>query len=152
MSHANCKRTARPFRRRGGFTLVELLVVIAIISILAAMLLPALGRALSAAQTVACINNLKQWGLGFTLYVDDFEGCLPRTGDYDYASHTWVGPTKSQEGWPFCMRETSLPDLEILPNTNDVQDPGGIGFCPAAWDRFWSYPVEAGSVARVKGD
>jgi prepilin-type N-terminal cleavage/methylation domain-containing protein len=63
--------------RKAGFTLIELLVVIAIIAILAALLLPALGRAKERAYVTQCLSNLRQVGVGIKMYTDDNQSTLP---------------------------------------------------------------------------
>jgi len=101
------------------FTLVELLVVIAIISILAAMLLPALERARDAARAASCLNNQKQTNLAIQMYLNDFNNYLLSGYSDVYA-------------W----------GRGIHQNTNymEVQEPM---FCPG-----WDYPVMVNGSAR----
>lgn len=66
-----------------AFTLIELLVVVAIITVLAAMLLPALKNAQESAKAAKCLSNLKQLGVAAMMYVGDHNGeCIDHNGDW----------------------------------------------------------------------
>ncbi|HDM08557.1 MAG TPA: DUF1559 domain-containing protein [Candidatus Omnitrophica bacterium] len=82
--------------KRDGFTLIELLVVVAIISILAAILLPALSKAREKARQARCMNNLKQISLAFFMYVGDYDGyCFYRLGNQAGTEVWWVYQAES---------------------------------------------------------
>lgn len=68
--------------KRRGFTLIELLVVIAIIAILAAILFPVFARARENARRSSCASNMKQLGLGFAQYNQDYDSRYPGAGNY----------------------------------------------------------------------
>ncbi|MBC8139423.1 MAG: prepilin-type N-terminal cleavage/methylation domain-containing protein [Fibrella sp.] len=74
-----------PWRNRRGFTLIELLVVIAIIAILAAILFPVFAQAREKARQASCLSNLKQIGVAWLMYAQDYDEVIPPARAYTVA-------------------------------------------------------------------
>ena len=108
------------------FTLIELLVVIAIIAILASMLLPALNSARQKAEDVRCSGRIKQIGLAFLQYGNDFDGYIPAAS---------TGAATSYWKWQCYIVPYIKPGLNIIGNTDyiaaDSYQPIPEFACPA---------------------
>lgn len=93
-------------RTRRGFTLIELLVVIAIISLLVSILLPSLNKAKELSRRVVCMSNLKQWGIMWTMYVNEFDVYPDEPGYMSTLRH--MAPLR------VLLRHADAPDIGFL--------------------------------------
>lgn len=107
---------SRTGRTRSGFTLVELLVVIAVLGIMAALLLPALNQAKSRAQTIVCLNNLKQLQICWQMYAEDNDDIIPPNNYvYSVSMGSTNNPTLAEDDMTWCR---GIAPLDTNPITS----------------------------------
>ncbi len=124
----------------GAFTLIELLVVIAIIAILAGLLLPALSGAKARAQAIACLNNLRQLQLCWSMYVNDHGDFLP-PNDFVY----------TPDGAPISNGISWCPGITLF-DTNSDNIRSGLLFPYNRSSEIYHCPTDRSRVRTLEGE
>ncbi len=122
-----------PKRKKYAFTLIELLVVVAIVGVLAGFLLPAMGNIREQARRITCINNLRQHGIAWHLYLDEHDMRFPKfvldsVPPNDTQCYYFSFGGKTGKG---LFYSNYTPEMRPLNRYLDVATKGeGIVFCP----------------------
>ena len=127
---------------QSAFTLIELLVVIAIIAILAAILFPVFAQAREKARQTSCLSNLKQLGLGFEMYKQDYDGMYPINRERT-ASDPPSSDAEETVAWPELI-EPYIKNGKVTDSQGNVLYTQGIYHCPSDQGKAGpSYSVNA---------
>jgi prepilin-type N-terminal cleavage/methylation domain-containing protein/prepilin-type processing-associated H-X9-DG protein len=129
LPNANRAKTMKEPRR--GFTLIELLVVIAVVAILAALLFPVFAQAQERGRQAQCAGNLKQLGMAFHIYLEDWDDGLEM-------NHTYPGQSDNMGSWQWALDPyLKTESVWICPSNPSVD-----------WSyRLWQIPAERQSIS-----
>jgi prepilin-type N-terminal cleavage/methylation domain-containing protein len=139
---AGDRRPLKCLAAQCAFTLIELLVVIAIIAILAAMLLPALASAKERAKRMQCLNNLKQIGIGLTIYAGDNNDRLfsSRPAGSNFNLHALNDDTATEsKSVGLDPTQTNNASIWVCPEKNGGLASLNTGTSPYQWEIGYQY-------------
>jgi prepilin-type N-terminal cleavage/methylation domain-containing protein/prepilin-type processing-associated H-X9-DG protein len=122
-------------KEKNGFTLIELLVVVAIISVLIALLLPALSSAREQAWKVECMSNLGQIGKALYGYGEENAGCLPPYWVSDFPLVNWV---------TYLTASRYYPDTSAFPKCKTFVRKHNVGFQTYGLNEEWAAGYKGG--------
>jgi prepilin-type N-terminal cleavage/methylation domain-containing protein/prepilin-type processing-associated H-X9-DG protein len=142
MDRMHPHRSRRGSHLGAGFTLIELLVVIAIIAILAAILFPVFAQAREQARKATCISNMKQLGLAFMMYVQDYDETFPMNQYFASPDHQTLQRTWADEVGPYVKNGDTFIDGDDKVTVR-YSGGGGAYKCPSfPIDQSYNYGVE----------
>lgn len=136
--------------KQEAFTLIELLVVIAIIALLMSILMPALQRVKKQARTAACLTQLKQWGLYFLMYTQEYDDCFMQgwAGVAGGGNNRWVRALGEYHKWNSdfaCCPNATKPWLDEYGNNL------GLAGTFRGSTTAWGYYKRTGWLKPMKG-
>ena len=125
-AHIAIRRCRAPVASSGAFTLLELLVVVSILALLVSLMLACIQTVRQAARSVACLNSLRQMGMGMFAYANDEQGRLPIYKTRSMAE--WYAGKAGYGNYPLVVAAHFLIDARGGAANNDIRN---VLICPA---------------------
>ena len=145
--------------RKSAFTLIELLVVIAIIALLMSILMPALSRVRDQAKAVMCQSRLREWGLLFKFYTDDYNGSFNPGWDTNEETTLWMNALRPyyKDNWDMLLcptatrlmlNSTDFGTFKAASRETDTPDGGEYNYIFSYGINSWTNNMKADRGAR----
>lgn len=132
--------STRSPRSRKGFTLIELLTVVAIIGILAGILIPTIGAAMTSAKKAKGRNQMRQYATAIKQYKAEY-GYYPPVGQLKTSAKAELGTTSTSTDFIKAMSGRQPNGNALSSNDRNTLNPKGLSFCSFSEQEFYSNPA-----------